>query len=87
MREEIQRHEQIKMQLRVGGSSLAKVARELGVQTSTVASVSRGRWRSRRIEAAIGAALGISPEQLWPERYVPAASLSASTNQGRLAMS
>lgn len=68
LRREIKRHERIKMQLRLAGSSLAEVARELGVQTSTVAAVSRGKGRSRRIEAAISAKLGIAPERLWPER-------------------
>ncbi|WBX94974.1 helix-turn-helix domain-containing protein [Pseudoxanthomonas mexicana] len=69
MRLEIKRHERIKMQLRLAGSSLTQVARELGVQPSTVASVSRGKSRSRRIEDRIAAVLATAPERLWPDRY------------------
>lgn len=68
MHEEIKKHERIKMELRLAGSSLSQIARELGVQTSTVASVSRGTCRSRRIQAAISHKLGLEPEHLWPER-------------------
>ncbi|ODU40370.1 MAG: hypothetical protein ABS98_15830 [Lysobacteraceae bacterium SCN 69-48] len=69
MRLEIKRHERIKMQLRLAGTSLAQIARELGVQPSTVASVSRGKSRSRRIEDRIAAALAVPPSRLWPDRY------------------
>ena len=61
-------HEWIKMQLRLCGSSLADIARELGVAKTTVTAVSQGLRRSRRIEAAIVAKLGMPPERLWPER-------------------
>jgi lambda repressor-like predicted transcriptional regulator len=62
-------HENIKMRLRLQGSSLAVVARELAVTRTTVTAVSQGRCRSQRIEAAIATKLGVTPEQLWPERY------------------
>ncbi len=66
-------HERIKMQLRLRGSSLAEVARELGVTRTTVTAVCQGRCRSRRIELAIATKLGQTAEQLWPERHrVPA---------------
>ena len=74
MRPEIQRHERIKMQLRLAGSSLTQVARDLGVQRSTVAAVSRGTSRSRRIEDRIAAVLATAPERLWPDRYSPSSS-------------
>lgn len=68
-------HERIKMQLRLHGSSLADVARDLSVARTSVTAVCQGTHRSRRIEAAIAGKLGVSPEQLWPERYVrPAAA-------------
>ncbi len=57
------------MRLRLAGSSLADVARELGVAPTTVTSVSQGMRRSRRIEAAIAGKLNEAPAQLWPERY------------------
>lgn len=57
------------MQLRLVGSSLAQVARDLQVAATTVTSVSQGYRRSRRIETAIATKLGVGPEELWPERY------------------
>ncbi len=65
----LRQHEQIKRQLRQHGSSLAEIARELSVARTTVTSVSQGYRRSRRIEAAIAAKLGRTPQQLWPDRY------------------
>ena len=61
------------MRLRLAGSSLAAVARELGVRATTVTSVSQGYRRSRRIESAIAGKLGLTAEALWEDRY-PAAS-------------
>ncbi len=68
---DLKRHERIKMRLRVAGSSLADVARDLGVAATTVTSVSQGYRRSRRIEAAIAAKLGVGAKDLWPSRYEP----------------
>lgn len=65
----LQRHERIKTRLKLAGSSLAEVARELGVTGSTVTSVSQGYRRSRRIERAIAEKLRDTPERLWPDRY------------------
>lgn len=65
----LQKHERIKMQLRLAGSSLANVARELGVRPTTVTSVCQGYRRSRRIEQLIAQKLNQSPSDLWPERY------------------
>lgn len=62
-------HERIKMRLRLAGSSLAAVARELGVSSSTVTIVCQGLRRSRRVEALIAAKLDTTPERLWPDRY------------------
>lgn len=57
------------MRLRLAGSSLAEVARELSVAGTTVTSVSQGYRRSRRIESAIATKLGVQPGSLWPDRY------------------
>jgi lambda repressor-like predicted transcriptional regulator len=65
----LRQHERIKRRLRKQGSSLAEIARELAVAKTTVTSVSQGYRRSRRIEAAIAAKLGSTPQQLWPARY------------------
>ncbi len=57
------------MRLRLAGTSLADVSRELEVSPTTVTSVSQGYRRSRRIESAIASKLGVLPQQLWPDRY------------------
>lgn len=69
MHPRLKRHEQVKMRLRLAGSSLADVARELGVASTTVTLVSQGTKRSRRIEAVIAAKLQTTPQHLWPDRY------------------
>lgn len=63
------RHERLKVRLRLAGSSLAQIARELGVQPTTVTSVCLGNSRSRRIEEHIANTLATTPGKLWPERY------------------
>lgn len=69
MHPSLERHEIIKMRLRLAGSSLAQIARELGVAPTTVTTVSQGYRRSRRIERAIAHALCVQPESLWSDRY------------------
>lgn len=69
MQPRLKRHEQVKMRLRLAGSSLADVARELGVTSTTVTSVSQGAKRSHRVEALIAAKLQTTPQHLWPDRY------------------
>lgn len=63
------RHERLKARLRLAGTSLAQVARDLDVRPTTVTSVSLGTSRSKRIEQHIAKVLSTSPERLWPERY------------------
>lgn len=58
------------MRLRLAGTSLAQVARDLGVTPTTVTSVSQGDRRSRRIEHTIALRLSTTPAKLWPERYL-----------------
>jgi len=53
----------------LAGSSLACIARELGIQPTTVTAVSQGKRRSRRIEQVIAQKLGSTPQSLWPTRY------------------
>lgn len=65
----IAHHEHIKLRLRLVGSSLAEVARELCVAATTVTSVSQGHRRSRRIEMHIAEKLGTSAAELWADRY------------------
>ncbi len=63
-------HETIKYQLRMAGTSLSEVARDLGVAQSTVTTVSQGYRKSHRIQSAIASKLGTTPEALWPDRYL-----------------
>ena len=64
-------HEHIKWLLKKQGTTLADIARALNVGPSAVTLVCKRRGRSRRIEAAIAAATGLAPAQLWPENYPP----------------
>lgn len=68
-RHKLERHEFIKSQLRLSGTSLAEVARELGVQNGTVSTVSKGLGTSKRIQLKLAEILQISPSSLWPERF------------------
>lgn len=62
-----QRWEWIKYQLRAKGTSLAKLARELGVSDTAVKNAKRVPYP--RMERAIAKALGLKPIDLWPERW------------------
>lgn len=59
-----QRREFIKYQLRLRGTTLAEVSRELGVSTATMSQVCLGVRSSERIMLEIAARLGVSPETL-----------------------
>ena len=61
------RWEWIKFQLRARGTSLAKVARKMNVSISAVLNVKRLPYP--RMERAIAKELGISPKELWPDRW------------------
>ena len=84
MRSARRQHERIKFWLKLKGSSLAQIARELQVAPTTVTTVSQGMRRSRRIEAAIADRLGMAPSRLWPDRYPPLVEITtpAATGNG-----
>lgn len=63
------RWEWVKFQLRVRGSSLALVARELGVGRNAVINVKRTRYP--RVERAIARKLEMTPRDIWPDRWHP----------------
>lgn len=69
MRRDDRNHQWIKQALKKRRTSLSSIAKQLGVQPSTVCMVSRVVGRSRRIEAAIADVIGFSPGELWPDRY------------------
>lgn len=64
-----ERHERLKAELRIRGTSLAKIGRNLGISGTSMSLVGLGKHRSRRIEQAIVDALGTTPDQIYPERY------------------
>ncbi len=66
---DLPKHERIKYELRLVGSSITRVANFLGVRQNTVTLVCQGHRRSRRIEEAIAETLSIDVADLWPERY------------------
>lgn len=68
------KHEDIKSALRLRGVSLAQIARSLEVAPASVSTVCKGLHRSKRIEAAIAAALGWPVEEVFPERYAGTAT-------------
>ncbi|GHH03999.1 helix-turn-helix domain-containing protein [Pseudodonghicola xiamenensis] len=62
-------HERLKMELRLRGKSIASIARELDVFRSSVTLVSQGLRRSEKIERALAEAIGMTPQELFPDRY------------------
>lgn len=60
--------ELIKAELRMRGSSLSIVARELGISQSAVCNVTHG-CRSRRVETYIAQVLGMPVADVFPQRY------------------
>jgi len=64
-----ERHLKIKYELQKAGSSFNQIARDLGISHSTVLAVSNSRGVSARVQDAIAEKLGVSPSELWPERY------------------
>ncbi len=61
------RREWIKFQLRVQGSSLSAIARELGVTRHAPRLALVKPYP--KMERVIAEKLGIAPQELWPERY------------------
>ena len=61
------RREWIKFQLRVRGSSLSAIARELGVTRHAPRLALVKPYP--KMERVIAEKLGLKPQELWPERY------------------
>lgn len=61
-------HEFLLYRIRKAGTSFAQIARDIGVAPATVTVVSKG-CRSAKIENALAAALGLTAEELFPDRY------------------
>lgn len=69
MKVDLEGHEILKCRLRLVGSSMAKIARSLGISQSSVTVVSQGYRRSHRVQREIADQLGTTPQQLFPDRY------------------
>lgn len=65
------RREWIKFQLKLRGTSYAKIGEQLGVSRHAPKLALYSSYP--RMEKAIAAALDMTPEQIWPERYGKAA--------------
>lgn len=61
------RREWIKFQLRLRGTTLSAVARELGVSRQALGQTLVTSYP--KMERAIAAKLGLEPWVIWPERY------------------
>lgn len=66
------RWEWIKWQLRSNNSSLAELARGLGVVRNAMNNVKRQPYP--RMERAIAKALGLRPIDIWPDRWIDEAT-------------
>ena len=54
--------------LKKKGTSLAKVSRQAGLTSSTLANALVRRWPKG--ERLIAEALGMEPKDIWPSRYI-----------------
>lgn len=68
MSESSEDHEFLLYRIHKAGTSFAQIARDIGVAPATVTVVSKGR-RSANVEQALAAALGLTAEELFPDRY------------------
>lgn len=62
----LEAHELRKMKLRLNGTSLAELARALGVSKTTMSWVSLRKLNVPRAEQAIAEAMGMSVEEAFP---------------------
>ncbi len=69
MNVDLELHEILKARLRILGSGISALAREIGVSPSSVTTVSQGYRTSHRIQKALAEKLNTEPELLFPDRY------------------
>lgn len=67
IRNPVERHHWVKYQLAIQGSSMAEVAKTTGVQRTTLYHVFKRPYP--RMEKILADALGLTPQELFPERY------------------
>ncbi|WP_339108764.1 helix-turn-helix domain-containing protein [Thioclava sp. GXIMD4216] len=76
------RHERIKCDLRLAGTTLAEVAKKLGISQGSLTNISQGHRTSHRAQEALAAALGMTAEKLFPDRYEPK-EIESKTSENR----
>lgn len=67
---DFERHDEIKRRLRAKRVTFLSIAQELGISREYVTMVCQGHRNSHRIQQAIADKLGVTPESLWPEKYI-----------------
>ncbi len=65
----LERHEFIKMQLRLRRTTLSQIGRDLGLASGTISTVSKGLGQSRRVQLALAEAIDLPSWKLWPEQF------------------
>ena len=65
-RDNVDRADWIKLELRDRGLTVRALARELGVTSGLVSDVLAGRRSSPRVRAAVAVICGVDAENLWP---------------------
>ena len=73
------RREWIKFQLRLRGTTLSAMARELGVSRQAMGQTLASSYP--RLERAIAARLGMEPWDIWPERYAKRQAKAAASKR------
>jgi Ner family transcriptional regulator len=66
---DLKRHAEIRARLIEAGTTLRALARDIGVAPATLITVSQGHRTSHRVQSELAAKLGLTPEELFPDRY------------------
>lgn len=61
--------EHIKAEIRIHGSSPAKIARDAGISDMAVSYVIHGHRKSANVASRICEITGLDPDVVWPGRY------------------
>lgn len=65
MEENLAHHEYLKYRLRLSGTTMAALARELGINHASLICITKRRRRSKRIEQALADKLNVPVDELF----------------------